>query len=336
MWKVTTLAVIIFWSAVSIAMPFGQDTLGAAKYQRVDIQTLVPSQGMGHFSNTFGDIVPVIRAEAARGTPFIRLHLSWRDAHNFSPSDFPAIVKEARRLCPVINQYPNTKWYFSGACEHNLGPKAARKLAQLVLAACPQVTYVNTPGVNGATLPEYINEVHGNGSPHSPRYAYSFDGTAAEDSNVEAFKTKFVNAEYFMLWGPRYNGRWESNDNTPRDQRTGWPDVNWIKSLQYLATDKGPTSLPANTTWKSHSENKGNGDHRAEKPVLITPLKTNGIILKAGNEIKGRMQYYGAFTDGRSRYYTSFWGFELGKVSLWAGDKLLGSVNAGFRDGGFR
>lgn len=321
---------------VARAMPYGQDTLGAAKYRQVLIQSLPLYQGEGHFSNTFGDILPVIKLEAARGVPFVRLHLMWKDRHDFSPSDFPAIVKEAKRVCPVIQANPQVKWYLSGACEHNLNANQALKLAQLVTQACPQATYVNTPSSSGAILPSYINEVHGGKKPRSAKYAFSFDGTAAEDSDVESYKRAFPNAEYFMIWGPRYNGRWESNDTTPRDQRKGWPDGRYIKSLSYLANPKGLTMIKTNWTWKSHSENKGNGDPRAEKPVLIAPVKVNEVMLKTGNVVKDVMKYYGLFADGRLRYYSNRWGYEMGPVDLWVGGKKQGSVNAGFRDGGFR
>lgn len=330
------IALALLLPLIAQAMPYGQDTLGAAKYRQTLNQALPLNQGEGHFSNTFGDILPVIKLEAARGVPFIRLHLMWRDRHDFSPSDFPAIVKEAKRVCPTIQMNPQVKWYLSGACEHNLNSNQALKLAQLVSQACPQATYVNTPGVTGAILPSYINEVHGGKRPRSAKYAFSFDGTAAEDSDVESYKRAFPNAEYFMIWGPRYNGRWESNDTTPRDQRKGWPDVKYIKSLSYLANPKGATSLPANWTWKSHSENKGNGDPRAEKPVLISPLKVSQVVLKVGSEIRDTMKYYGLFADGRSRYYGNHWGYELKQVDLWADGKKQGNVNAGFRDGGFR
>lgn len=329
------LLAILLWAAPAWGMPFGQDLLGAAKYKNTAIQTLT-NQGVGHFTNTFGDILPVIKAEAFRGVPFIRLHLMWKDAHNFSTKDFPAIVKEARRVCPVIKSNPQTKWYISGACEHNLNTTNARRLAHLVEEACPEATYVNTPGGNGAVIPEYINEIHNGGKPRSEKYAFSFDGTAAEDANIEAVKKSFPNAEYFMIWGPRYNGRWESNDSTPRPNRKGWPDSKYIKSLQYVAESKGGTELNKVHLWKSHSENKGTNDSRAEKPVFLTPIKANQVQLKRNGKVISTMPYYGTYPDGRYRYYAPKWGYEIGKVDIWISGKKRGSVNAGFRDATFK
>lgn len=330
------LILFVLISVNAWAIPFGQDTLGAAKYQKVLLDNLPRDQGQGHFANTFGDILPLIKEEAKAGVPFIRIQLGWRDDHNFTEKDFPGIVKEAKRLCPVVKNNRNTRWYFSGACEHRMKEGLARKLAKQVKEACPEATYVNTPIEGGAVLHEYINETHGHGSPKSAKYAYSFDGTAAEDSDVEAIKRKFPNAEYFMIWGPRYNGRWETNDSTPRPKRTGWPDAKYIKSMVYLTGQKGKTSLPKNWLWKSHSENKGNGDIRAEKPVAIIPIKTNTIELKVDKKVVEIMKYFGSYSDGRSRYYATRWGYEIGKVDAWVKGKKQGNVNAGFRDGSFR
>lgn len=319
-----------------LAIPYGQDTLGAAQFSVTNLQNLPAGQGQGHFTNTFGDIVPLIRKEAARGVPFIRLHLMWKDRHDFTAADFPAIKAEASRVCPVIIANPQVKWYLSGACEHHLNESLARQLAQIVTAACPEAEYVNTPAPQGAVLQEYINETHGIGKPRSRKYAFSFDGTAAEDSNIEKFKRLYPDAKYFMVWGPRYNGRWESNDSTPRPLRTGYADGKYIQSMAYLTTSRGVTQLPPRWTWKSHSENKGNGDWRAEKPVAIIPLKVPALALVRNGKLIGRMEYYGPFSDGRSRYYIDKWGFELGRVDIMVKKKKFGTVNSGFRDGDYR
>jgi len=289
--------------------------------------------------NTFGDVMPLARKEAKAGVPFIRLHMMWKDAHNFSEADFPFIRDEAARACPTVIANPQTKWYFSGACEHHLNEKQARQLAEIVTSACPQAEYVNTPAPQGAILPEYINEFHGTDPVRcrpGMRCAFSFDGSAAEDSNVEKFKRLYSNAIYLMFWGPRDNGRWESNDSTPRPLRKGWPDAKWLRSMAYLATDRGPVDLPKNYIWKSHSENKGNGDPRAEKPVAIFPIKVKKLELRRDGQVLATMPYYGTFADGRHRYYAPSYGYEIGRVTVWADGKRIGNVNAGFRTGGFR
>ena len=212
----------------------------------------------------------------------------------------------------------------------------ARILAQQVTGACPEAEYVNVPLPNGAVLPEYINEIHGKGKPRSSRYAFSYDGTAAEDSDVESMKRTFSDAAYFLMWSPRYNGRWESNDSTPRPDRHGYADEKMIRSMQYLTRDKGPSTLPNKYLWKSHSENKGNGDSRAEKPVLIIPQKVEKVELKRNGKIIAVMPYFGTYIDGRYRYYAPKWGFEIGQVDMFVRGKNVGQIDSGFRFGGFR
>jgi hypothetical protein len=306
------------------AVPFGQDYLGGAKFQKAILQNHDFSQGVGLFATTFGDSLPLAQKLANKGVPFLRIQLAWQDNHTFTEKQFPAIAKEAKRFCPLASK---TKLYLSGACEHNLDFKLASKLAEMVLAACPQATYVNTPW-KGAVLPKYINETHNKGGPKSAKSSYSSDGSPSEDIDIEGQKKKGF-TEFFMFWSPRYNGRWEDNDPTPRPQRKGFADAKMIKSMLALAGDKGKTSLPKNWIYKSHSENHGKGDPRAEKPVVIAPVKVKSI--KVGNV---DCNYYGTFEGGRHRYYCPKWGYEIGTSPVAIGK--YGFVNASFRDGLYR
>jgi hypothetical protein len=310
--------------AFLILVPFGQDYLGGAKFQSAIIQSHDYSQGAGMFATTFGDSLPLANALADRRIPFLRIQLGWSDTHSYSERDFPELVKQARRFCPL---HTKTKLYLSGACEHNLDVAKATKLANQVLAACPQATYVNTPW-KGAVLPQFINETHGDGDPKSAKSSYSSDGKPSEDINIQKLKDKPW-SEFFMFWSPRYNGRWEDNDSTPRPQRRGYADGKMIKSMLALAKPKGATSLPKNWIYKSHSENKGNGDSRAEKPVIIAPVKK--ASLKIGN---ATCPYYGSYDNGRSRYYCKIYGYEISQTPV----KLdrYGTINPTFRDGVYR
>lgn len=228
------LALSIFASRVW-AIPFGQDYLGGAKFQKEILANHDYAQGAGMFATTFGDSLPLATALANKGIPFLRIQLAWQDDHNFKESQFGDIAKQARRFCPLAAK---TKLYLSGACEHNLNSTLAQRLASLIAAACPPAIYVNVPW-KGAVLPQYINEIHGKGKPRSSLSAFSFDGDAAEDADVETIKKNFSSAQYFMFWSPRYNGRWEDNDSTPRPQRKGYADGKMIRSMLVLAKPLG-------------------------------------------------------------------------------------------------
>lgn len=332
--KTTVLTLLLTLNALAFAVPFGQDYLGGPKFQSAIIQNHDYSQGAGMFATTFGDSLPLAKALADRGVPFLRIQLGWQDDHNFEESQFAALAKEAKRFCPLAAK---TKLYLSGACEHNLNTTLAQRLASLIAAACPPAIYVNVPW-KGAVLPQYINEIHGKGSPKSARSSYSSDGSPSEDLDIENLKSRFANSEFFMFWSPRYNGRWEDNDSTPRPNRKGYADSSMVKSMLNLANPKGQTSLPKNFLYKSHSENKGNKDPRAEKPVAIIPIKASHVELRAQGRVLSSLKYYGQYSDGRSRYYAPSWGYMIAKepVELWVKGKKYGSVNPGFRDGDFR
>jgi len=330
------LALSIFASRVW-AVPFGQDYLSGAKFQSEILKTHDFKQGVGLFATTFGDALPLATALANKGIPFLRIQLAWSDTHDFKESQFGDIAKQAKRFCPLAQK---TKLYLSGACEHKLNSTLAQRLASLIAAACPPATYVNVPLPQGAVLPQYINEIHGGGKPRSSLSAFSFDGDAAEDADVETLKSRFANSEYFMIWGPRYNGRWATNDPTPRPQRKGYADSNYIKSLLYLTNDKGSTSLPKNTLWKPLSENKGNGDLRAGKPVLILPSKYSQATLTKNGKTIASIKYYGTYQGGGFRYYASEYSYQLaqkcGGVCNLVTNKPIGLVNPAFRDPTFR
>lgn len=306
------------------ALPLGQDYLGGARFQSAILQNHDYAQGAGMFADAFGDSLPLANSLASRGLPFLRIQLGWKDDHNFRESDFPGLVKQARRFCPLASK---TKLYLSGACEHNLNAQLAQKLASQVTAACPQAIYVNTPW-RGATLPQYINESHGTDGLKGLRSSYSSDGKPSEDIDIQKQKGKGF-TEFFMFWSPRYNGRWEDNDSTPRPKRTGYADGKLIRSMLALAKDKGATKIPKNWIYKSHSENHGKGDPRAEKPVIIATVKTGSLKVGATD-----CKYYGPFDKGRWRYYCPKWGYEIGTSPTALGK--YGTVNPAFRDGVYR
>lgn len=341
------LLLFCFLPAISHAQQFGLDTLGGAKYCDRILSSTRREFALGFFDDTFGSSFNCIESALRTGKAnTVRVQLAWSDNHQFPPREFDRIAEKGGKYQGLIAKYPGAKIYLSGACEHNLGRQDAENLKRKVLAKCPSCEYVNVPW-KGALI-DGINEVHGSKSRvPGGRYFFSFDGESAVDSDVEAVKRKFSGAEIFFLWEPRFNGRWESNDNTPRPQRKGWPDGKLITSVARLSSPKGSVGpLPRNSIFKSHSENKGNGDSRAEKPVAIISEKTSEISLVTtnGKEVS-KARYYGPF-ERQHRYYFPSWGYEIAdKAKQLSGSELTylrvkgknhGPVNPAFRDGSFR
>ena len=325
-------------------MMFGLDLLGLAKYPKVARENFPQGFALGVFSSAFGDSREAVDAILSTGRcPRVRVHLMWKDAHDFRRSDFPLIAKEAQRWRDLIDKHFRVQWEFSGACEHRLNGADARELASKVLQMLPgRCEYVNTPMSGGADVEgaRVINERHGAAArSKGGRENFSFDGSPAVDCDVETIKRTFRDASTFYLWEPRFNGRWEDNDTTPRPKRRGWPDAKLLQSVIALAGECGDVGLPKKWIYKSHSENHGDGSRRSEKPVMISPVQAPMIALKRpGGAVVERLTYYGPYEGGGHRYYSKRWGFEIAQepLEVWANNKKCGKVNPVFRCGTFR
>jgi hypothetical protein len=266
----------------------------------------------------------------------------WKDRHDFSRADFPIIVKEARQWLPIVAKYPKVEFMFSGACEHQLNSPDANELRNRVLevfATNPKISYVNTPMQGGADVQFCINERHGSKAQSRGNFEnFSFDGSSCVDSDVEKLKKEFASAQTFFFWEPRFNGRWEDNDPTPRPNRKGWPDGKLIKSVTVLSTPRGDVDLPDKWIYKSHAENHGDGASRSEKPVMIAPIKVREIMLKKGGNNIASLRYFGPYANEGFRYYAIRWGYEIATdpVEVWAAGTKYGTINPAFRSGKFR
>ncbi len=332
-------------------MNYGLDYLGGAKFKSLAIAEHPRDWAAGVFSyvDGFGDALPLVEELAKLGTPIIRVHLMWRDDHNFTSKDLPFVLKEAKRLKPIIEKYPNVKWYVSPVCEHRLNEKQWLEFANAVTKIV-NANLVNTPEVGkGFVSKNFLNEYHGADSrPRGGRCAFSFDGKNCVDADVEAYKKNYKDAEYFMFWNCQINGRLKLEDKTPRPQRKAYPISRQIDSWIQLSKDKGATKLPKGWLFKSHSDQHTTPPSgKDQKPVWISPTKAAEIILKTRNgQIVDKAKYYGTFQGGGFRYYCSDWGYLIAdKAKRIQGDSLcdvfvnnkkIGVVNPAFREGIYR
>jgi len=317
-------------------MIFGIDTLGGAKYPDVVRKIAGPDVAIGGFDNTFGPFLPVAEKALAKGSPVVRIQMLWSDSHQFGVSDIPKISKIARQYEQLARKHIGQRLELSPFCEHNLNDPD--RYLDIVQGEAPSCYAVNTPW-KGAFSTRYKNEIHGTKKPPKGEYNFSYDGLDCFNSDAQSFKDMHERAKVFFWWFSQCNGRMTSADNTPRPQRKAWPDVKLCQSALYMNDDRGPAKLPRNWLWKSHAEQKKpEGDPRANKPVLITPLKVDRFqLVNSSGKVVLTLPYYGSFVDGRHRYYSSKYGMELGpNLALRAKGKDWGVVNAGFRFGGFR
>ena len=211
-------------------MIYGLDLLGIAKYPNRARRFFPKGFALGAFSNAFGDAIPAVRGVLDTGNCVrVRIHLAWKDRHDFSKLDFLSISKEAKRWVPVVKAYPAIDWQFSGACENLLGKGDAAALAVLVQGILPG-TYVQS-GKSLLQGERIINECHGNLAvpPEDGQFNYSFDGNTPTRHDVRAQLEGFSGATTFFLWASRFNGKTSDTDATKRERRTAWPDGEYVK-----------------------------------------------------------------------------------------------------------
>lgn len=340
--------ILLFICSTAHAQIWGIDELGAGRYPQQLIEHHPEGFAVGAFTQRelFGDPLPAIeRLIKIKRIPLIRYNLRWSDTHTFRKSDFPKIIEEAKRVSKFAAWHVDVGCQISGATEHMLNAADANLLARQVLAVIPErCSYVNNPwegkGAFIAPGDRILNEVHGvNARPPKVggRYNFSFDGSSAVDSDVEALKQRFSGASVFFLWHPSNNGRLTVSDTTPRPQRKAWPTKELLESLVYLTTNRGPSNLPANWLLKSHADRHNTPpEPRAYKPVFIVPKGIKSIKL-----IKDGKTYATSnpqpFVDGRSRIYVPHFGYTIGaNTAVIANGKRVGVCNPGFRAGNFR
>lgn len=333
----------------------GFDFLGGPQFIRTAAGAYPAGWAVGVFWTQFGDGKKFCDAMYAAGCRIIRVQGTWDPSHKYG-SDFKS---RATKNCSEVNAWakahPLAQVFYSPFCEHNHSKATMLPFFTQLIQKYNYVTYVNSIW-RGEQIPGIVTEVHGDAKPGNEPYIYSFDGVACVDADVEAMKARHSKATLFFFWDARFNGKFEANDPaTAPTKRKGWPDKKHIQSIQYLWNARGDVSkFPKDYLWKSHSENKGNGDRRAEKPCLIVPIKVSEIALTDINRTKiATLKRYdppmtsSPWSQGNRgyRYYVDSWGFELAEkarkktgspVCKFVVGKKTFAVNPANRNGSFR
>lgn len=320
-------------------MLLGLDLLGAATYGK-EAKAFAKQYAIGIFSEAFGDAFKVCDSLLAAGCKHLKVNILWKDDHSYGDKDIPKIKKLAKKYNQLAVKYPGSKVYLAPFTEHNISKPD--KYLDITQESAPNCSIVNTPWKGGFSN-KYINEIHGiDHKKPSGKYFVSLDGTEATNIDIEAFKSKYADAEIMFFWSNRFNLRYSEKDKTPRPQRIKEskkrkPSKEFIESIAYLFNDKGTYNLDNKTLLKSHSEKHDANDKKGDKLLFITPTKANAIILKRNGKQIGKLAYYGPFEDGRSRYYAPTFAYKYGaNVDVYVGNKHLGKVNCGFRSKPYR
>lgn len=335
-WIVLAFCIFIFtFTRKAYGEPvYSLDTLAAPLYPK-SVSTIPLKFPIRSFAETFGNFYPLAEKELSRGRSGLGVNLLWSDSHTFGDRDIPAIKRLSTKYEYLCVRYPG-KIELTVFTEHNLSKPD--KYLDIAQRYAPHCRIVNNPW-QGSFSRKYKNEIHGQHTIPDGPYNYSYDGTNAVDSNVEAYKRKHQRAERFYLWTPRYNCRWSMADTRSRAERIrdcAKPTREYSDSVLYLTGPKGDTKLPSKWLAKSHSERHSKEDLKGDKLLLISPIRANGVILKKEGNVVARLPYYGTYQGGGYRYYHNDFGYKLGRVDVFISGKKIGNINAGFRDPTYR
>jgi hypothetical protein len=320
----------------------GVDTLALPKYTAMVKESLPVGWWFSSFAETFGDGIKAIDEVNATGKPRgFRIQLLWSDTHTFGDKDIPKIIELSKRVQAITLKRPNIKCEISPFCEHNL--QNPDKYLDIVALHAPNCTPVNTVW-KGALSKKYKNEVHGSkANVPSGRFNWSGDGEDAFNSDIEASKAKFRQAEVFWFWTCTINGKYKCADKTPRPDRKGWISKTEFEALLYLTNSKGNASLDPKWLFKAVSD-KHTPECKGKdcKPVMISPIKTSVIDLTLNGKIVAQMPYYGTFDGGGYRYYAKDYGYRISQkhgnqlLRVVVKNKSYGTVNPAFRQNKYR
>lgn len=251
---------------------------------------------------------------------------------------YDAVVDRAK-IVERIFKTANVPCLISPVLEHNLSIEAAKNAADLVRVHAPSCQPVNNP-CNGCGhnvfLKGEINEAHGADQDRGANWIVSHDGESAENQNARKYLRRNADTKITFFWVSLYNIRVDGDFVDPR-ARTKKPSAGELKSIFKLVEDRSErvetpnfqcNFIPLKTTdpkniilWKSHAEDKGNNDPRANKPLFIVREKANFVTaLNSNGQEVGKLTYYGTYENAH-RYYSghrggaNLFGFQFSRIA---------------------
>lgn len=167
-----------------------------------------------------------------RKVPAARIHLMWKDNHRFTQRDIQETVRRAQRLARVIKKHPQVCWYVSPWLEPS---GVSKELYAQVITACkmslPDNVTMVTNSMEGVRVSGCLAEGH-----HSwyrrEHEIFSYDGLECTDANMQMWKDKAKNAQFFFLWRYSCNGKFGPEDKRKRADRDDYIEPKEIRSLR--------------------------------------------------------------------------------------------------------
>lgn len=349
---------------------WGQELLGAAKYQKFAIEHLPKGRCGKTFAKEFGDSMPVLRAWAEKEVhPIVATHGLWRGgAHDYSgEKNLTEGLKELEKFIKIAQAVPEQLFQFSIFCEHKLRTPYLEKVFTRqweMIKDVSNINLVNTPmsggdllkpGAFGIPKGRLLNEFHGNWNPKTAGFApymWACDGMPAQDCDIQYFKNLHINAGIIWLWMQQYNCKKKVDETTLIPQRKVVPVEKQVTSLEYLIPSKRGVSFNKESIYKTHADQHGNTPKgREQKPVIITPVKADKLeFIGANGNLIITAPHTDIYEDGRQMYRMPIWGYEAQDIALKKGGSVkvsviavkgskrtkLGTVNPPYRQNAYR
>ena len=148
---------------------------------------------------------------------------------------------------------------------------------------------------------------------------FSTDGQSAVDCDAARLLKVNSTAEYGLLWIPRYNMAVAGFNPLPA-QRKNPPSLRDVRMADALFDPCTYGELKGKQLYKLAAEDKGTGDPRANKPLLILKEQAKFVeILASDNSLICKFPYYDTYLDQGHRYYSGsgprLYGYEMAELA---------------------
>lgn len=288
----------------------------------------------------------VVRWLGKQKASVVIIDLVWKDNHQFGAKERRIAIKRAKKVGRLIKKYPNTKWY---VCPY-LEPRGVNiKEYEQVIARCkkhlPENTIMVSNAMEGIRVRGAIRAGHHTWYKKGMEI-FSFDGIECKDADINKWKEKAKQggAKMFLLWSWSMNGKYSKKDKRKRRQRTSYPEIKELKSIQALFENGKNASIPDTWIYKPFAEQYAPPIPRGNKPVWIAPIREKEILLKWQEQTIFRFAYEKKYPHGDGYIYRSLtWPIDIlqevkkynskGIAEVWVGNKRIGEIHVCQRAG---
>jgi hypothetical protein len=317
-------------------MIYGIDYLLVAKFKKLALENHPAGFAAGYFWEEGGPIGDFPdRLFTQTNCPMQRIQALWDADHIYGlPRQETRMLQIYATVKALKSRFPNKEVQFSPYCEHDLNAAKVRALFTMLKdIGTGGVTLVNS--VNKGALiqmPGVINEIHNiDKNPPPGVYNHSFDGTDAFGVDMDAAKHKYRRAACMFFWCPAMNLKKTVIEKPfiPPLERTYRPKAVHIISMADLQDRRGKTRMVPKGILKPLSEDTA-GDKKANKVCIIVPGKYEQVEFRTPTELY-ILPWYGLYKDGRHRYYSRDYAYEISKQLSMLPCRLIGINKDGTR-----